>query len=138
MGEEYQIVQVDEPAWSIIGQGISSYNTQQAGDDQAQTLCFVLRAADEEIVGGVIGATYWGWLHLDLMWVKEELRGRGYGHRLLTLAEEEARKRGATHVYLDTFSFQAPEFYEGLGYRVFGQLEDFPTGHQRYYMTKQL
>jgi GNAT superfamily N-acetyltransferase len=86
----------------------------------------------------VIGEIYWGWFYLDLLWVKDELRGRGYGHRLLTLAEQEARQRGAKNVYLDTFSFQAPNFYKQHGYQVFGELEDFPPGHQRYFLTKQL
>lgn len=138
MDEEYEIIYVEQPEWGIIGGEISQYNKQQAGDDQGQNLCFVLRAPDQEIVGGVIGATYWDWLHIDLMWVKEELRGRGYGHRLLMLAEEEGRKRGAKNAHLDTFSFQAPEFYQDHGYQVFGELKDFPTGHQRYFMTKQL
>jgi GNAT superfamily N-acetyltransferase len=138
MDEEYTIAYLEEPAWGVIGPGIHNYNIEQAGEDHGQQLCFVLRAPDETIVGGVIGATHWDWLHLDLMWVKEELRGRGYGHRLLTLAEEEARRRGAKNAYLDTFSFQAPEFYQQHGYRVFGQLDDFPVGHQRYYLKKQL
>jgi ribosomal protein S18 acetylase RimI-like enzyme len=73
-----------------------------------------------------------------LMWMKEVLRGRGYGHRLLTLVEDEARKRGATKAFLDTFSFQAPGFYEKHGYHVFGELKDFPKGHQRYFFTKEL
>jgi hypothetical protein len=51
---------------------------------------------------------------------------------------EEARWRGARNAYLDTFSFQAPDFYQRHGYRVFGELVDFPPGHTRYYMTKQL
>jgi N-acetylglutamate synthase-like GNAT family acetyltransferase len=72
------------------------------------------------------------------MWIKDELRGRGYGHRLLTLAEHEARQRGAKNAYLDTFSFQAPDFYKQHGYQVFGELPDFPPGHQRYFLTKQL
>jgi GNAT superfamily N-acetyltransferase len=72
------------------------------------------------------------------MWVREDLRGSGYGQRLLALAEDEARKRGAKNSYLDTFSFQAPGFYKKYGYRVFGELPDFPTGHQRYFLTKQL
>ena len=67
-----------------------------------------------------------------------ELRGRGYGHRLLTVAEDEARKRGAKNVYLDTFSFQVPDFYKQHGYQVFGELQNFPPGHQRYFFTKQL
>jgi GNAT superfamily N-acetyltransferase len=138
MDEAHQIAYADKPEWGIIGPAINDYNEQQAGEDHAKTLCFVLRAPDQEIVGGVIGATYWDWLHIDLMWVKEGLRGRGYGRRLLTLAEEEARKRGAKQAYLDTFSFQAPGFYERHGYQVFGELQDFPTGHQRYFMVKQL
>lgn len=138
MDGELAIVYVDKPEWGIIGQGISEYNTAQAGEDNAQSLCFVLRTPDQEIVGGVIGATYWDWLHLDLIWVKEELRGRGYGHRLLMHAEDEARKRGARHAYLDTFSFQAPDFYGHRGYKVFGELPDFPTGHKRCFLSKEL
>jgi len=138
MNETYSIVYVDKPEWAVIGQAIDDYNKQEAGDDEAQSLCLVLQAPDQEIVGGLIGATYWNWLHIDLMWVKDELRGRGYGHRLLTLAEDEARKRGAEHAYLDSFSFQAPGFYRRHGYQVFGELEDFPSGHQRYFLTKKL
>ena len=138
MSEEYKIVSKDEPEWGIIGGAINNHNEEQAGDDKAQRICFVLQAPDQEIVGGVIGVTYWDWFSIDLMWVKDELRGRGYGHRLLTLAEDEARQRGAKYVHLDTFSFQAPDFYKQHGYQVFGELKDFPHGHQRYYLKKQL
>jgi GNAT superfamily N-acetyltransferase len=138
MKEEYQIVYLDNPEWGIIGQGIADYNKLQAGDDRGKNLCFVLKGLNQEIVGGVIGATYWDWLFINLMWIKEELRGRGYGHRLLTLAEDEARQRGAKNAYLDTFSFQAPDFYKRHGYQIFGQLQDFPAGHQRFFLTKQL
>jgi GNAT superfamily N-acetyltransferase len=138
MDDEYQIKYVDKPEWQIIGQAIEDYNTQQAGADRGKLMCFLLRAPDQEIVGGVIGATHWDWLHVDLLWVKEELRGRGYGHRLMVAAEDEARQRGAKNAYLDTFSFQAPDFYKQHGYQVFGELRDFPTGHQRYYLKKQL
>ncbi len=141
VSEDYHIVYVDkpdEPIWRAIGGGIRSYNAQQAGDNQHQYICFVLHAPDQEIVGGVIGETHWNWLYINLLWVKDELRGRGYGQRLLTMAEAEARQRGAANVYLDTFSFQAPDFYQQHGYRVFGELRDFPPGHQRYFLTKQL
>jgi GNAT superfamily N-acetyltransferase len=141
MDEEYRIVYVDEPeesAWGIIGRGVSRYNKQQAGENRFQRLCFVLHTPDEVVVGGVLGETYWDWLYIDLLWVQEELRGRGYGHRLLTVAEDEARKRGAKNAYLDTFSFQAPNFYEQHGYQIFGELQDFPPGHQRHFLSKQL
>jgi GNAT superfamily N-acetyltransferase len=141
MDQEYHIVLDEKPeesAWGIIGRGISAFNRQQAGDDDFQRLCFVLCAPDQEIMGGVLGEVYWEWLHIDLLWVSDDLRGRGHGGRLLMQIEEEARQRGAKQVYLDTFSFQAPAFYERHGYQVFGALEDFPPGHQRYFMTKQL
>jgi GNAT superfamily N-acetyltransferase len=141
MDEDYKIVSVDDPeefAWGIIGGGVASYNKQQAGDNKFQRLCFVLQAPDQTIVGGMVGEIYWEWLYIDLLWVKDELRGRGYGHRILTLAEQEARQRGARNVYLDTFSFQAPSFYKDHGYQVFGELSNFPPGHQRYFLTKKL
>jgi len=141
MEEEYQIVYVDKPeesAWGIIGHGVGDYNLQQAGAENFQRLCFVLQTADQVIVGGVIGELYWGWLHLDLLWIKDELRGRGHGRRLLARVEDEARQRGAKNVFLDTFSFQALDFYKKYSYQVFGELPNFPPGHQRYFLTKQL
>jgi GNAT superfamily N-acetyltransferase len=141
MDGEYDIVYVEKPeetAWGIIGGGLQSFNVQQAGEERFQRLCFVLQAPDKGIAGGALGEIFWGWFHLDLMWVKEELRDRGYGHRLLLAIEDEARRRGAVNVFLDTFTFQAPDFYERHGYRVFGELSDFPPGHRRIFLTKQL
>jgi GNAT superfamily N-acetyltransferase len=141
MHPDYHILYVDKPddsMWEAIGGGIHRYNTQQAGDARGKSLCFVLYAPDQTIAGGLIGETHWDWFYINLLWVRDDLRGHGYGHRLLTLAEQEARQRGAMNAYLDTFSFQAPDFYQRHGYQVFGELHDFPPGHQRYYLTKQL
>jgi len=75
------------------------------------------------------------------LFVRENLRGLRYGYQRMTLAEEEeeeeARKRGATNAFFNTFSFQAPGFYQQHGYRVFCELKDFPPGNTRDYMTKQ-
>jgi GNAT superfamily N-acetyltransferase len=141
MDKKYKVAYVDKPeesAWGIIGRGVSHYNKEQAGDNKFNRLCFVLQAPDQEIVGGVLGEIYWDWLYIDLLWVKDDLRGRGYGHRLLTHAEDEARQRGAKNAFLDTFSFQSPDFYKQHGYQVFGELQDFPPGNQRYFFTKEL
>ena len=138
MQPEFEIKYLEQPAWEVISGSLTEFNTQQAGDDAGKNLCYILQSPSGEIVGGVIGATYWNWLYINLMWVREDLRGQGYGQQLLTLAEDEARKRGAKHAYLDTFSFQAPGFYQKSGYEEFGRLEDFPPGHTRYFMTKAL
>ena len=141
MNEELDIVYIDKPeeaAWGIIGGGVSSYNKQQAGDNCFQRLCFVLQNPDDEILGGVMAEVYWEWLYIDLLWVKEELRGQGYGHQILETVEKEAQQLGAKNAYLDTFSFQSPGFYEDLGYEVFGELESFPPGQKRFFMKKEL
>lgn len=141
MEEAYQIVYVKKPeesAWGIIGRGLEQFNVQNAGDSKFQRLCFALQTPEQEIVGGILGELFWSWFHIDLLWVKEELRGQGYGQQLLKRVEDEARLRGAKNVFLDTFSFQAPDFYIKRGYHVFGELPDFPPGHQRYFLTKRL
>jgi GNAT superfamily N-acetyltransferase len=141
MSGRYRIVYVENPeqsAWGIIGRGVSEFNKQQTGDGGFQRLCFVLQSPEDEIVAGVLGEVYYEWFHLDLLWVKKDVRGRGYGGRLLARAEREARERGARNAYLDTFSFQAPEFYKRRGYEVFGELPEYPPGHQRYFMKKRL
>jgi GNAT superfamily N-acetyltransferase len=117
---------------------VHNFNVQQAGDNKFQRICFVIHSPDQEIVGGVLGEMYWGWLHVDLLWVQDDLRNQGYGQQLLKSVEDEANERGAKHAYLDTFSFQAPDFYKKHGYTVLGTLQDFPPGHQRYYLTKEL
>jgi GNAT superfamily N-acetyltransferase len=97
-----------------------------------------VRDAKAEIVGGLLGGTYWGWLYVDILWVKDSLRGQGYGRALLAEAEQEAVRRGCRHAHLDTMSFQALEFYQQQGYTVFGELHDLPTGHSRHFMKKRL
>ena len=140
MSEEYQIVNIEKPddaMWEFVGGGINDYNTRHGGPENFSYVCFALYSPEQKLVCGLIGKVYWNWFYIDLFFIKEELRGQGYGHRLLTLAEEEARRRGAKNAFLDTFSFQAPEFYKQHGYQVFGELKDFPPGHTRYYMTKR-
>lgn len=138
MPEPYTIRPLDPPDWDTIGGGINDFNIAIAGDPQEKNLCFVLQSPQGENVGGVIGATYWEWFYVSLVWIREDLRGKGYGIQLMAQSEAEAIRRGAKHAYLDTFDFQAPGFYEKLGYEVFGTLPDFPPGHTRYFMKKDL
>jgi GNAT superfamily N-acetyltransferase len=141
MDKKIEIVYIEKPeesAWGIIGQGVHEHNMQEAGDLNFQRICFVLQTPDQEILGGVIGEIYWEWFYLDLMWIQDNLRGLGYGAQLLTAVEKEAKEKGAKFVFLDTFSFQAPGFYQKYGYQLFGELANFPPGHQRFYLTKEL
>jgi ribosomal protein S18 acetylase RimI-like enzyme len=102
----------------------------------AQPLEIYLEAADGALRGGLVCQTLWGWLYLDKFWLHESLRGAGWGRRLVGQAEAEARQRGCTRAHLRTYDFQARGFYEKLGYRVVGQLDEYPPGHTFFWMAK--
>jgi ribosomal protein S18 acetylase RimI-like enzyme len=64
------------------------------------------------------------------------MRGSGAGRALMAAAESHAAATGCHSAWLD--SFQARDFYEALGYTVFGQLEDYPKGQTRWFLRKRL
>jgi GNAT superfamily N-acetyltransferase len=101
-------------------------------------LAVLARDRQRALVGGAIGTINWNWLHVALLWVSESCRHAGLGRRLLTEMERAAVRRGCTRAHLDTFSYQARPFYERLGYRLFGRLDDYPPGHQRFFLEKNL
>jgi GNAT superfamily N-acetyltransferase len=122
----------------FLGQRLTEYNEDAVGyGDQARVAAFA-RDEDGDIVGGVFGSTYWDWLEISLLWVREDLRGQGIGSRLLKAAEAAGVERGCHHAMLDTFSFQSPTFYRKHGYEVFGEIDGFAGAHTRYYLQKRL
>lgn len=141
MGNKFKIEISDQPPVEdvqVIEDGLSASMRDGVISRNYQPLAVFLKNADGRIVGGLEGSTYWGWLNIRLLWVSEDLRGSGHGRKLVEAAEKCAVDRGCHGAVVDTFSFQAREFYEALGYEMFGTLDDFPTGHQRVYMKKSI
>ncbi|AIY06181.1 GCN5-related N-acetyltransferase [Planococcus sp. PAMC 21323] len=90
------------------------------------------------ILAGLVGHIDWECFFIDILWVDESLRGLGKGQQLIQEAEALAIKKECRFIRLETFSFQAPEFYKRLGFMEMGKLEDFPKGYTHYYMYKEL
>lgn len=128
----------DPAAVRAVNEGLDRFNLRFAPAEQYRPLNVFLRDDDGKILGGLLGETYWTWLHVGVLWVDDAVRKGGHGSRLMAEAEAEARRRGCRHAYLDTLSFQALPFYQRLGYTVFGTLDDLPEGHQRYFLQKAL
>lgn len=114
------------------------YNTQQAGQANYKRLDLMIRDANGEIIAGLCGETRWGWLEVETLAVEDGYRHQQIGSRLLDAAEAEARKRHCHGVFLDTYTFQAREFYERKGYTVYGKLKDFPKSYTKFYLWKEL
>jgi predicted N-acetyltransferase YhbS len=90
------------------------------------------------VVGGLTGRTSLGLAFIDLVFLPTTVRGQDVGRRMMRAAEEEARRRRCRAVVLYTISFQAPGFYEHLGYRRFGTIDCEPTGTSRIFFVKEL
>ncbi len=121
-----------------LNNSLDVYNDRYAESINVKPLGVFIKDSDGKLAGGLYGVTYWGWLYIETLWLRDDLRGQGYGQRLVGMAEEEAVRRGCHSAHVDTMDFQAPEFYEKLGYQRWGALEDLPVGHRRIFFKKQL
>ena len=121
-----------------IREALNQFNNEKVGEDGHTPLSIVEYDEHGNTIGGILGGTYWGWMYVDILWVHENHRKQGIGSKLLSMAEQEAIRRGCHHVHLDTMSWQAPEFYKKHGYEVIGVLPDIPSGNQKYLLKKDL
>ena len=118
--------------------GLIRHNRTFAGPIRYKRLVLSAREG-RRVVGGLVGDCAWNFVYVHLLWVDEAARGRDHGTRLMREAERVARRRGAALVYLNTFTFQAPQFYEKLGYRRFAELKNTPaSGTSRFFYVKRL
>ena len=91
------------------------------------------------VVGGLIGTTQLEWLDIDILAVHSAHRRSGIGRRIMRAAEAEAVARGCRYASVDTLDFQAPRFYERLGYEIVGRFEDrCGPGHTKFFLTSTL
>ena len=139
MTDEFELT--DAPAEEDIAaliDGLTAHRLKSIAlaDDTRPIGVFLRR--DGRVIAGADGRTQWGWLYIAHVWVDDELRGTGMGTRVLATIEEAGRARGCRCVFLDTLAFQAKPFYEKLGYKEFGRLDDYPAGGTKYFMWKQL
>ena len=123
----------------ILDDGLDQFNASMplARDRKKIPLAVWLRR-DESVLGGAYGVTHYGWLYLSTLWLEREVRGQGWGARLMAIFEGEGVARGCHGAWVDTYGFQAPRFYERAGYKEFGRLEDFPPGSARHFYWKRL
>jgi GNAT superfamily N-acetyltransferase len=117
------------------------FNAQFIAEDLQQNyeeINLHIKDENDEIAGGINSVFCWNWIEVDILWVDDRFRGRGYGSRLLQEIERIAREKQCTFIKLNTFSFQAPEFYRKHGFQEITRIDDAPRGHQHYYFIKYL
>lgn len=128
-----------EEGYRTIREGLWRYTTEKTSNVKPpKTIAILIRDKRNSIVGGVIGYAMGGWLLVDLLWVEESLRNKGYGTKLVKMVENEAVRLGCKYAHLETFSFEARPFYEKHGYTLFATLDNYPDGHSKHFLKKKL
>lgn len=141
MTDLYTIEPCNPEYRKTIVDGINSYNLNKvpALATTWTPVEFIIKNEQENVIAGILGGIgYWNGLEINILWVDATYRGTGIGKKLLQHAENVAAQKGATISMLDTFDFQAEDFYLKNGYTTIGEINNFPNGHRRIYLSKQL
>ena len=99
-----------------VSENLFEYNCIKSGTNDYKRFGIYIRNENDEIIGGLNGWTRWEWAHVENLWIEESLRNQGFGKKLLKYAEKIAVSRNCKFIDLDTYSFQAPNFYKKHGY----------------------
>jgi GNAT superfamily N-acetyltransferase len=121
-----------------LWRGLARFNQKTAGPYRYSRDVLTARSATGTILGGLILQSWWKESYIELLWLSERARRHGLGSELIAQAERRARRRGSRIIHLNTYSFQAPRFYEKLGYRAFGRMSGSPKGESRHFYIKLL
>lgn len=127
-----------EEAASVIDGGLESANADAAPLESVRPLCCFAQTSAGTFIGGAIGRSWGTCCELRQLWVSAAYRQQGIGAALIRQFEDRSRLRNCTLVYLETFSFQAPDFYRELGYATRYSVPGFPGGIVKHMMTKKL
>lgn len=136
----YIIRESKEEESELIVEKIVEYNLSKVPIIQESSFIRINRVIVDtygDIIAGINSKMYcWNCLYIDVLWVKEEYRKEGFGSKILNEIEKVAKDKGCYLIHLDTFDFQAKDFYIKHGYDIFGILDECPQRHKRYFMKK--
>ena len=139
MSEPWEVRLEAEPSAELRAQilaPLERHNDATAGPGAWRPFAVTVRDRQGAVVGGLWGRTGYGFLYVELLAVGQAA-GQGVGQRVMALAETEARTLGMQGIWLNTWTFQAPDFYRKLGFIECGRIEDFPPGHDRIFYMKR-
>ncbi|MGA9574459.1 MAG: GNAT family N-acetyltransferase [Lysobacterales bacterium] len=116
---------------------LRKFNMSHMGNEKSKPLSVVATDDSGNLIGGVSGRTIYNQFLIELLWVGESSREQGLGRNLMVRAESEARARGCLAAQVDTLSFQAPNFYQKLGFEIAGKVSGIPNSPERFFLVKR-
>jgi GNAT superfamily N-acetyltransferase len=129
----------DEVRSGDIGRRLRQFNYRFVGEyPEVQSIRLNARDAGGNVVGGIRSIVALYWLRVEVLWVDEIARGKGLGTRLMQETETIAKEMGARNAALETFEWQAPRFYEKLGYQEAARMDRYAGDFYLCIMKKKL
>jgi GNAT superfamily N-acetyltransferase len=122
---------------AIVSEGIIAFNEKILGE-RDKAFSIFLKNDLGKVFGGIQAFLGTESIYIDVLWVEENLQKQGYGTKLLDAAEGEAIKNGCLFSLVDTWDFQAEEFYLKNGYERIGELKNYWLGHSKIFLRKNL
>lgn len=123
---------VDKPVYNFVINGLKGYNDKFSIRNQLDFS--IVAECDNITIAAVIGESKYDWLIIQYIFVNEIFRNNGIGSKLINAAIDLAKMRKCKGIHLDTFEFQARDFYIKQGFHVFGEIEDHPSGYKRFFL----
>lgn len=129
----------EEVRSGYVGRQLREFNYCHVGDyPEVQYIRLNARDSELQVVGGLRAVVAMFWLRIEVLWVRDDVRGKGVGSQLLLEAERLARGLGAKNAALETFEWQAPRFYARHGYEEAARMDKYIGNFYLAIMRKAL
>ena len=137
----YQIVIDESPASDdvrFVHRGLVQHNVARSAITDGRDLAVFVRNTAGELLGGICAWTWGSCMEVEYAWLDERVRGSGIGREIIQKLEETAAARGCTVSVVDTYSFQAPNFYHKMGYEVIAEIDGYPDDVKKFILRKEI
>ncbi|MFA0412995.1 GNAT family N-acetyltransferase [Vibrio renipiscarius] len=136
---EFTMGDLDDQQQRQLSAGFESHSqAQDAPEYNKQRLSWTVQDEEGNLIAALTADLLWQWLYIDELWVDDRCRGTGMGKQLMAQAEAYAKEQQLSGLWLWTQSWQAPLFYQSLGFEEFTRFDDFPSGHSRIGLRKRV
>lgn len=121
---------------AVVRNGIVNFNKSVINEKASHFSVFA--KFNERIIGGALIWEHSDALYIDVLWCDDDFRHQGVGTKIMSLIEDEANKKSIKKLFVETYGFQAKDFYKKQGFSVIGVIPQYILGHDKIFLRKDI
>ncbi len=122
-----------------IYEGFADHSIEAVGTSDLETpISFQIKDENQKIISAIVVQHFWGALHMKYVWTAKEQRGKGYAKVLMQKVLNYAKEQNYPFIFVETLSFQAPEFYKKFGFEVEFERKGYSHNSSFLYLIHRL